>query len=157
MRKAIVSIIAIAVLVWAADRAQAEIRSIGKHSVAEIKSACTSVGGTFSQDSGGYGCSKDNCDGKGGLCVVGCDNNNNCNGQTPGRTVPKSIRGVLTGGGQLTQPGTPTNRPPKPGISPVTGGGILDSGPGFGSQGPAATSAPLGGAAPPRAQGGRVN
>jgi hypothetical protein len=155
MRKAIVSIIALAVLVWAADRAQAEIRDIGHHSTAEVEAACNKVGGSFQYDPGGYGCSKANCDGKGGMCVVSCDHSGDCKGQTPGRTVPKSVRGVLTGG-QLVQPDRPSNRPPKTG--PVTGGGILDGGSGPGTQGPAATGSPVGGAAPPRAQGGgRVN
>jgi hypothetical protein len=163
MRKAIVSIIALAVLVWAADRAQAAtIRYIGKYSVADVRRGCSIAGGTFSAspDGGGYGCVKNNCDGKGGKCTVACDNNNNCNGETPGRTVPKSVHGVLTGGGQLAPPDTPSNRPPKPVTGQgALGGGILDGGSGFGSQGPTATGAPSGGgAAPPRAQGGgRVN
>jgi hypothetical protein len=161
MRKAIVSIIALAVLVWAADRAQAAIRSIGKHSVSDVRRGCSAVGGSFSvhADGGGYGCIKKNCDGKGGWCQVQCDNNNNCQGATPGRTLPKSLHGVLTGGEQSAQPDTPPSRPPKGGTVSVTGSGILDGGSGFGSQGPAATGSPAGGsAAPPRAQGGgRVN
>jgi hypothetical protein len=37
---------------------------------------------------GAYGCKKDNCDGKGGDCVVACSPNQNCYGSTPGRTAP---------------------------------------------------------------------
>jgi hypothetical protein len=113
---------------------------------------CANCGGT----SGGYSCDNPN-----NGCYVQCDAKGNCNGGCPGkepaRTAPvRGIYGVLTGGGRLAQPGTPSSRPPKPGTSPVTGG-ILDGGSGFGSQGPAATGSPLSpgrGTAPPP---GRVN
>jgi hypothetical protein len=159
MRKAIVSIIALAVLVCAADHAQAVSNYIklGKRSVGQIKSACGSSFGVH-DDGGGYGCVKENCDGKGGQCGVSCDNKGNCTGWHPARTTSKNFLGVLTGG-QLAQPGTPANRPPKPVTSQgALGSSILDGGSGFGAQGPASTGSPAGGgAAPPRAQGGRVN
>jgi hypothetical protein len=157
MRKAIVSIITLAVLVCAADRAQAaKYTDLGKRTVSQIRSACSAAGGAFGvhSDGAGYGCKNENCDGKGGQCGVSCDNNNNCTGWTPGRTAPKSLHGVLTGGGQLAQPDRPSNRPPKPVTGQgALGGGILDGGSGFGSQGPAATGSPLGtgrGSSPPR-------
>ncbi len=86
-----------------------------------------------------------NCQGTSGVygcfnhangCFVECDTKGNCESVCkPARTAPTTgIYGV------------------------PTGGGILDSGSGFGSQGPAATGSPAGGAAPPRSQGGgRVN
>jgi hypothetical protein len=107
MRKAIVSIITLAVLVCAADRAQAaKYTDLGKRTVSQIRAACSAAGAAFGvhSDGAGYGCTNENCDGKGGQCGVSCDNNNNCTGWTPGRTAPKSLHGVLTGGGQLAHP-----------------------------------------------------
>jgi hypothetical protein len=53
--------------------------------VDELRRACSSAGGDFviHADGGGYGCIVKNCDGKGGICQIACDNNNNCNGSTP--------------------------------------------------------------------------
>jgi hypothetical protein len=53
--------------------------------------------------------------------------------------IPASDRPNTSGG--VLDPG-PKQRPRRDAIS--TGGGILDGGPDFGSQGPAATGAPLG-------------
>jgi hypothetical protein len=115
-------------------------------------SSCYNCQGT----SGVYGCFN-HANG----CFVECDTKGNCESVCkPARTAPaKGVYGVPTGGGQLAQPGTPSSRPPKPVTGQgALGGGILDGGSGFGTQGPAATGAPLGGAAPPRPQGGgRVN
>lgn len=142
MRKAIVSIIALAVSAWVADRAEAvSAIPLGKHSVADIRSSCSKAGGSFSvhPDGGGYGCIKNNCDGKGGTCTVACDNKtNDCYGTTPyrggpGGKFPAGSAGVLQ---VLTASGDP--RP-----KPLTGGNILDGGSGFGGQGPAATGSPL--------------
>jgi hypothetical protein len=76
---------------------------------------------------------------EGGLVVPG-----SCSSTLTG--IPVSDRPDTSGG--VLDPG-PKQRPRRDTIS--TGGGILDPGPGFGSQGPAATGAPLstgGGSAP---------
>ena len=64
-----------------------------------VLQACADAGGVFSEDVGGYGCIKTNCDGKGSpnggdahTCTVGCtygseSGADNCNGSTPGRVV----------------------------------------------------------------------
>lgn len=69
-----------------------------KPGVGDLRSACSSAGGTFSvhSDGGGYGCETKNCDGKGGTCTIACDNNNNCHGSTPAITVkPTTLIGIL--------------------------------------------------------------
>lgn len=75
---------------WAGETA------MHKFSAAEIKSACDKVGGSFSQDPGGYGCGT-NCQGKPGTdCVVACKNNDkSCFAQVPGRARPKSLPDAL--------------------------------------------------------------
>ena len=89
MRRIAVFIVSLAVLGVAATGAQAELISMGKHTVAEVRNAC---GASFNvhPDGGGYGCQKSckGSDGKQGTCTVACDNNNNCTGETPGRVVP---------------------------------------------------------------------
>jgi hypothetical protein len=67
-----------------------------KYTAAEIKSVCDKVGGSFSQDAGGYGCGTD-CQGKPGTdCVVACKNNDkNCFAQVPGRARPHSFPNAL--------------------------------------------------------------
>ena len=114
--------------------AQAEIRSLStKVGVGDLRMACSSAGGTFSvhPDGGGYGCEKKNCDGKGGDCIIACDNNNNCNGQTPSRTItPTTLVGIL-------QNGNPVVRDPI-----VTGGTSSLSSPGDASTAAAAPTPP---------------
>lgn len=49
---------------------------------------CANANGVWSDDSGGYGCTKSNCDGKGNSkdphnCTVGCTNDGDCKGHTP--------------------------------------------------------------------------
>ena len=76
-----------------------------------VLQACADVGGVWSEDSGGYGCTKNNCDGlgssKGGdahTCTVGCTYGSevgvdNCNGSTPRRLIGKiTLRMVLQNG-----------------------------------------------------------
>lgn len=89
LRKIAVFIAVVAMLGVAATGARAEVIQLGKHSVAEVRSAC-GASFTVHADGGGYGCQKSckGSDGKQGTCAVACDNNNNCNGQTPDRTSP---------------------------------------------------------------------
>jgi hypothetical protein len=74
---------------FAATPASADDRKIAPVSPAQLQSACNKAGGLWSPPSGtgeiegAYGCSKSNCDGKGGTCIVSCDGNQNCIGSTP--------------------------------------------------------------------------
>ncbi len=71
----------------------AETRSIsGTHGKNEIKSTCADSGGSFYSNLDGYGCVKQNCDGKNGTCTVGCDSSGNCLGQTPARRLSGKTR-----------------------------------------------------------------
>jgi hypothetical protein len=68
----------------AATPSVAETRQIAKVSASQLKSTCDKAGGTFSDPiPGEYGCTKANCDGKGGSCYVHCNNQNGCVGITP--------------------------------------------------------------------------
>lgn len=72
-----------------------------KVGVGELRGACSRAGGNFGvhPDGGGYGCEVKDCDGKGGTCIIACDNNNNCNGSTPTRiSQPTTIIGILQNG-----------------------------------------------------------
>jgi hypothetical protein len=105
-----------------------------KPGVGDLRSACSSAGGTFSvhADGGGYGCETKNCDGKGGNCIVACDNNNNCSGSTPTRILnPTTLIGILQDGNAVLR-------------DPVTTGGT-DS---LSSPGPAGAAAPAAQSAP---------
>ena len=76
--------------------ARASEAAMRKFSPAEMKSVCDKVGGSFSQDAGGYGCGT-NCQGKPGTdCVVACKNNDKgCFAQVPGRARPRSLPDAL--------------------------------------------------------------
>ena len=60
-----------------------------KASMMAVLGACKEAGGVFSDDDGGYGCTKKNCDGKGGSCTVGCTRDEQCKGSTPKIMVGK--------------------------------------------------------------------
>jgi hypothetical protein len=84
----------------------------------QVKSACSKAGGTFHNhpDGLGYGCTRTNCDGKGGTCDVACKNNGNCHGYTPSRARSGGgVNGILgvAGSTQTKQPaGKGTQNPP---------------------------------------------
>ncbi len=62
----------------------------------ELRTRCDAEGGAFGTGGPGYsGCTKSNCDGKGGTCNITCDANTNCVGTTPDLTI--NLAG-LTGG-----------------------------------------------------------
>ncbi|MFZ1772582.1 MAG: hypothetical protein WAT78_01335 [Rhizobiaceae bacterium] len=65
----------------------------GKHGRSEIKGTCGANGGSYFSNLDGYGCVKENCDGKGGVCGVTCTNGGDCQGQTP----PSRAVGVRKG------------------------------------------------------------
>ena len=97
MRKLAVIIIALATLGFLAGSASAGYVSIsGTHSSMEIRSTCAKEGGTYSEDPGGYGCSKD-CGSS--TCTVACKNDGQCVGECPkcgqARVVARNFR-VLT-------------------------------------------------------------
>lgn len=117
--------------------------------VSQVRAGCSKAGGKFGvhADGGGYGCVNANCDGKGNNCQVHCNNNNQCVGTTPGRARPgMSIEQVLGYGF-----GAATGTKAPAGAIQAPAGSILDSSPGFSSQGPAATGAPA-----PRSPSGGV-
>jgi hypothetical protein len=112
--------------------------------VSQVRSACSKVGGSFEVhiDGRGYGCVNKNCDGQGGTCQVQCNNNNNCNGSTPGRKQQggKPVQILTNSSGHTTTPGnSPSANPGGP-----FDGGILGSGSGLGTTGPAATGSHMG-------------
>jgi len=88
MRKCFVSLIAIATLGIFAEGAWAESRYLGVHEPEAVIAACAKVGGV-PWSGKGYGCTKENCDGKGGTCTGSCDSDTGgCTGHTPGRIMP---------------------------------------------------------------------
>jgi hypothetical protein len=115
-----------------AETSLAAVVSI-KATVAQVRNACSRAGGTFSVDldGKGYGCSKANCNGKGGTCHVRCDNNNNCVGATPARVSAAVDLMTILSGGVAVQ----TTKNPSP-------GGILEPTPALGLPRPAATGRP---------------
>lgn len=114
----------------------------GKYNRQQVADACGNAGGRYWSNLDGYGCDKQNCDGKGGYCGVSCKNDGTCEGGTPQQLVRgrsfKNLNQVL-GTSVATQPpgGTPVGPP---------AGGILDSRPGFSTTGPAPVGS--GGGAP---------
>ena len=78
--------IAIGILSVFAESACAETsRPIGKQSPEAVMKACADAGGTPILDRGiTYGCTKENCDGKGGNCHVECSTSTGeCYGSCP--------------------------------------------------------------------------
>ncbi|EZQ17830.1 hypothetical protein CF98_33390 [Halopseudomonas bauzanensis] len=80
-----------------------------KVSAAQLSSACSQNGGNFSlhEDGGGYGCRKDNCDGKGGTCQIACTNDGVCHGQTPSRVTTINLNSILQNGGMAVRKNEP--------------------------------------------------
>lgn len=90
MRRCLIAVLATVALGTTAERASAEeFTPIGKHGVGAVFNACQNAGGEFKMASdGAYGCRKENCDGKGGECIVACSPNQDCYGSTPGSATP---------------------------------------------------------------------
>jgi hypothetical protein len=80
----------------------AEVRLL-KQSVDQLKITCQKVGGSFSQDSGGYACGTD-CLGHAGTdCSVFCQNAGGCTAQVIGSRRPRTVEQALqpkNGGGR---------------------------------------------------------
>ena len=88
MRKYLLFMIAIGTVGVFAESACADSRYIGKHEPEAVIAACAKAGGVPYAGQG-YGCVKENCDGKGGTCTVSCDSDTGgCTGHTPGRILP---------------------------------------------------------------------
>lgn len=86
MLKILLRILIIAVALGTSVAVQAEPAFTDfKGNKAAVKGACPA--GQFNENSTGYSCEKPNCNGKGGVCGVYCDNKDNCTGFTPGRIV----------------------------------------------------------------------
>jgi hypothetical protein len=74
---------------WAIDT------RLAKTSVEEIKSICEKVGGSFTQDAGGYGCGTDCHGGPGTACIVNCKPDQKCVAQVTRGRRPHSILQAL--------------------------------------------------------------
>ena len=91
----------------------------GTYSFSQIADSCSKSGGNLASDGEGYACTKNNCDGKGGQCVVGCGNDGKCYGSTPDRSRGAGSFGKLRGPTQLNTLGThPMPAAPRP-ITPI--------------------------------------
>jgi hypothetical protein len=105
---------------------------LGAHSEKEVQGACKSAGGSFWSNSSGYGCSKNNCDGKGGTCDVIC-HEGKCVGVTPIQHA-----GQLTLPQVLTLPSSARRGPPSPGMLETSPSGPNQGPPGVGTPKPTA-------------------
>jgi hypothetical protein len=98
----------------------------------ELKTACGNAGGDFVDNTdidpnGGYSCTHQNCDGKGGNCTVSCGTKG-CAGTTPAIiSFPVTLLGLLQNGNMVnhTYQSLPdTTKPKKPDTAaPPSGGG----------------------------------
>jgi len=71
---------------FAASSAQARYVSLGEISTADLMRACNAVNGSFDAFGSDYSCIVENCDGKGGMCVIACNNEGGfvtCTGTVP--------------------------------------------------------------------------
>jgi hypothetical protein len=143
MRMPLIAIIAVANLMCISAESSAKQISV-KLTAEQVKTVC---GKRLQQSSGAMGCERD-CGAK--LCSYNCAKDKKGNGTKCSGMVVNRIAGGS--GGQ-----NPGSRG-KPGIAviPAVGGSILDSGPGFGAQGPAATGVPTSGGAAPPPRGGLI-
>jgi hypothetical protein len=93
MRTAFACLIALA---FAASSASAAEVNLKKSSSDELKAVCEKVGGSFSTDSGGYGCGTD-CKGASGTdCTVFCSvSGKSCTAQVIGSRRPKTAELAL--------------------------------------------------------------
>ena len=88
--------------------AMAESRPMASHpSSSQLAATCEAMGGSFVENpavagmSASYGCSKENCDGKGGECRVDCGSKS-CTGTTPSRLAgPTTLVGILQDGNNV--------------------------------------------------------
>ena len=97
--RSFVVMLTLAAFAFLADEAGARVVSVsGTHSSSEVKNTCGKNGGDYFEGGGYYGCSKENCDGKGGECGVACNKSNGkCSGWVPGRQTGKVNVGTVGG------------------------------------------------------------
>jgi hypothetical protein len=71
----------------------------GHHDPAEIKKKCDAAGGSFTQSGSASGCTTNCKGGEGAACGIQCNTNKgaNCTGWVPDRTIPMSVKSILTG------------------------------------------------------------
>jgi hypothetical protein len=138
MHKSFFSMVVMAAVVLLSSQASATTRPIKPVSYASLANSCAAAGGqSWGSAGSSYGCTKNNCDGKGGTCGVQCEKGK-CHGVTPivAGNAPSTVFGVLN---------------PKPQQSRGPGPGLLDNPAGLSSQGgPSTTGRPAApaGAAP---------
>ncbi|MDI3469113.1 MAG: hypothetical protein OJF62_001176 [Pseudolabrys sp.] len=87
-------IVIVAVLLFGGPAVAGDI-SLPKHTVAQIKQACDSVGGKFSQDAHGYGCGTDCHGGPGTDCTVYCRDGERCTAQVIAGRRPHDVLDAL--------------------------------------------------------------
>jgi hypothetical protein len=123
MRRRLIALMTIASFTLIASEAwAAKSQPIKRVSESSLKQSCEAAGGSSWSTGGGYGCTKDNCDGKGGTCGVQCGKSG-CTGVTPIR----SPKGATVGGVLGQQPGaTATRNPPPPPNSNATGRRVVN-------------------------------
>jgi len=132
MRNYLIFMIAIGNIGLFAENACADSRPIGKHEPEAVIAACAKAGGVPYAGQG-YGCVKENCDGKGGNCTVSCDSDTGaCTGHTPGR--------ILLPPGKFDLIKILRFSPTRPAGPP--GSSLLDPTPGASPHGPSGPGAP---------------
>lgn len=70
------------------------VRPLASHPGADDLAAACGKAVTW-QQGGGYACTKENCDGKGGHCTISCSDEGDCMGSTPSRNA---LVGTFFGG-----------------------------------------------------------
>ena len=111
MRRGLIAIMTIATVALFASEAWAKSFPIARVSKDSLASSCQAAGGTsIGFGGGGYGCTTNNCDGKGGTCAVHC-NTSGCYGHTP-IVSPKGVTvdGVLGGASTRAPAAAPAGR-----------------------------------------------
>lgn len=116
MRRRLIAIMTIATVALFTSEAWAATTKIKTVSKDSLAASCNAAGGTSIGFNAGYGCTKSNCDGKGGTCAVHC-NSSGCYGHTP-IVAPK---GRTVGGVLGQQPGATATRNPPPPRDPKAG------------------------------------
>ena len=115
---------------------QAAVVQIQRLNSDKLEGKCNEAGGTFGSDDQGYGCTTENCDGKGHSCVITCGNDNKCYGTTPDVITGKlTFYGILHDGDDVVHGnGAPDDPDPNrnhPSTTPTPGpsGAPAPSGP----------------------------
>lgn len=112
MRRRLIAILTIATVALFASEAWTKSFPIKRVSKDSLAGSCEAAGGTsIGFSGGGYGCTKNDCDGKGGTCAVHC-NKSGCYGHTP-IVSPKDVTADVVLGNQPGVTATPNPLPPR--------------------------------------------